>query len=308
MKRITFTMAGILLCLIVFAQNDTIKISPADTIKALPGDTTKTTRNADTIRIGGMIIIKRGGNENKRGTSITIGNKRKQRHTNISTASWIIDLGFANYFDKTDYNAATTERYIINKPGSAALGENDFKPKTGKSVNVNIWFFMQRINLIKHYVNLKYGLGLELNNYRFKSNISFNEGGSNPYNSLQNIAHPFVFKDSIAFSKNKLAADYATIPFMINFRTHPNSSKKGISLSAGVSAGYLYSSRNKQISDERGKEKNRGDYDVQKWKFSYIAELGLGPARLYGSYSPKSIFENGLNWKPYNVGIRLSNW
>jgi hypothetical protein len=26
---------------------------------------------------------------------------------------------------------------------------------------------MQRLNLIKHVVNLKYGLGLELNNYHF---------------------------------------------------------------------------------------------------------------------------------------------
>ena len=308
MKHITFTIAGLLLCLPLFAQNDTIRISPQDTIKVLPTDTTKLPRTADTIRIGGMIIIKRGGNENKKQTTITIGNKRKQRHSNISTASWIVDLGFSNYSDETNYASATTEGYVINRPGHPALGENDFKPKTGKSTNVNIWFFMQRINLIKHYVNLKYGLGIELNNYRFKSNISFREGGSDPYNHSQNIAHPFVFRDSITFSKNKLAADYATIPFMINFITHPNSSRKGISLSAGVSAGYLYSSRNKQISDERGKHKNRGDYNVQRWKFSYIGELGLGPARLYGSYSPKSIFENGLKMMPYNVGIRLSNW
>jgi len=105
-----------------------------------------------------------------------------------------------------------------------------------------------------------------------------------------------------------LAADYATIPFMLNFRTSPDYDKKGLSLSAGVSVGYLYSSRNKQQSDERGKQKNRGDYDVQKWKFAYIAELGLGPARLYGSYSPKSVFENGFNMRPYSVGVRLSNW
>jgi hypothetical protein len=95
---------------------------------------------------------------------------------------------------------------------------------------------------------------------------------------------------------------------MLNFRTNPNSSHKGISLSAGVSVGYLYSSRNKQISEERGKRKNRGDYDLEKWKFAYIGELGLGPARLYGSYSPKSIFENGFKMMPYNIGIRFSNW
>jgi hypothetical protein len=168
---------------------------------------------------------------------------------------------------------------------------------------------MQRMNLIKHYVNLKYGIGVEFNNYRFKSNISFKEAGTvNPYSTSQNINHAFVFRDSVQFSKNKLAADYVTVPFMINFRTNPNYSDKGLSFSAGVSMGYLYNSRNKQISGERGKLKNRGDYDLEKWKFSYIGELRLGSVRLYGSYAPKSIFENGLNLMPYNIGIRLSNW
>src|SRR5205085_4783751 len=102
------------------------------------------------------------------------------------------------------------------------------------SCMVDSWIFMQRINSINRYVNLKYGLGVELNNYRFKTALSFKEGGSNPYTS-QNISHPFAFRDSISFSKNKLAADYATIPFMLNFRTNRDYDKKGLSLSAGIS-------------------------------------------------------------------------
>ncbi|MEO5908170.1 MAG: outer membrane beta-barrel protein [Ginsengibacter sp.] len=273
-------------------------------------DSVKVERKDDTIRIGGMIILKKGTPDNeKKRVTVTVGNHRKYKeNSNISTSSFIVDLGFANWTDKTNYANATNDGYIVNKPGSSDLVANDFKLKAIKSVNVNIWFFMQRINLVEHYMNLKYGLGIELNNYRFKSEISFNEGGANPYNSLQNIPHPFIFRDSVSFSKNKLAADYVTVPLMLNFQTNPNDPKKGISLSAGVSMGYLYSSRNKQVSDSRGKEKNRGDYDLEKWKFSYVGELGLGPVRLYGSYSPKSIFTNELNFTPYNIGIRLSNW
>jgi hypothetical protein len=292
MKKATLGFIGILFSIASWAQVDSVRMQ----------------KKNDTIRIGGMIILKKEDSTRRRHVTVTVGNRRKQRNSNISTASWIIDLGFANWDDKTNYTSATTGSYIVNRPGSADLAENDFKLKTIKSVNVNIWFFMQRLNLIKHYVNLKYGLGLELNNYRFKRALSLNEGGANPYDPSQNINHPFIFRDSISFSKNKLAADYVTIPFMLNFRTNPNNSDKGLSFSAGVSAGYLYSSRNKQKSGERGKHKNRGDYDLEKWKFSYIAELGLGPAHLYGSYSPNSIFEKGLNFMPYNIGIRLSNW
>ena len=291
MKKTVLAFMAILFTIHSFAQDDSIVVR----------------KQNDTIRIGGMIILKKGDTSHTKRVSVIIGNRRKEKNSNISTASFIVDLGFANWTDKTNYGSATSNDYIVNRPGTAPLGENDFKLKTIKSVNVNIWFFMQRLNLIKHYVNLKYGLGIELNNYRFKSAVSLNEGGANPYTS-QNIPHPFIFRDSISFSKNKLAADYVTVPFMLNFRTNPNSSSKGISLSAGVSAGYLYSSRNKQESDERGKKKNRGDYDLEKWKFSYIAELGLGPAHLYGSYSPNSIFRKELNFMPYNIGIRLSNW
>ncbi|MEO6327538.1 MAG: outer membrane beta-barrel protein [Ginsengibacter sp.] len=291
MKRITLVIMAALLCIVSFAQIDTAK-QP---------------KTADTIRVGGMIIIKRSdGNENKKQTTVTI-NRKKQKHSNISTAYWVMDFGFANYTDKTNYTSATSQNYVVNRPGVAPLGKDDLKLRSGKSSNVNLWFFMQRLNLIKKYVNLKYGFGIELNNYRFKAPVSFSDGGANPY-TLQNIPHAFVFRDSISFSKNKLALDYVTVPFMLNFRTNPDYSKKGLSLSAGVSVGYLYSTRNKQISDERGKHKNHGDYDVEKFKFSYVGELGLGPTRLYGSYTPKSIFKNGLNVTPYTLGIRLSNW
>ena len=100
---------------------------------------------------------------------------------------------------------------------------------------------MQKLSLAKNYVNLKYGLGLELNNYRFKSPISFKENGVLPYSGGMQTNEAFIFEDSISFSKNKLAADYLTVPLMLNFNSNPNHPKKGISLSAGVSAGYLYS-------------------------------------------------------------------
>jgi hypothetical protein len=269
-------------------------------------DSTWQNDNNDTVRIGGMIILKKGNpDDDKKRVTVTVGDHKRPDHSNISTSSFVFDIGFANWTDKTNYANAIASNDLVGTP---ELGANDFKLRTGKSVNINLWFFMQRMNLIKHVVNLKYGIGLELNNYRFKNDISFSEGGMNPYHPAQNIPHAFVFRDSIDFSKNKLAADYITVPLMLNFRTNPNYNNKGLSISAGVSMGYLYSSRNKQISSERGKEKNRGDYDLDKWKFSYIGELGLGPVHLYGSYSPKSIFKNDLNFTPYNIGLRFSNW
>jgi Outer membrane protein beta-barrel domain len=300
MKKFTLLMAVVLSGLCTKAQTDSTSVA----------DTTKKTSKADTIRIGNILIIKRE-DKNKKGdeyaTSITMGRRNNKKTTSKVSTNWgIIDFGFSNYIDNTNY--ANTGTYLVNKPGSPAFGKGDFKLTTGKSLNVNIWFFMQRLSIIKNYVNLKYGLGLEMNNYRYKAPLSYKESGVIPYSAGTQTSNAFIFRDSIAFNKNKLAADYLTVPFMINFNSNPNSKKKGISLSLGASAGYLYSQRNKQKSDQRGKEKNKGEYDLEKFKLAYIAELGLGPVRLYGSYSPKSIYENSLDIKPFTVGFRLSNW
>lgn len=291
MKRLTLLLATAIICLTVTAQDE-------------PG---KTKQKKDTIRIGGMVIVK-DGKKNGKGYEVTRNHSNDNwKKRNVSTNWWILDLGFSNYDDKTNYG--NTGSYLINRPGYPALGKSDFKLRSGKSVNVNIWVFMQRLNLIKHYVNLKYGLGVELNNYRYKSTVSYKESGTEPYSNVPAIrTEPFIFRDSVSFSKNKLAADYLTVPVMLNFASNPGNNKKGVSLSVGVSAGYLYSQRNKQKSTERGKLKNKGDYDLEKFKFSYVAELGLGPVRLYGSYSPNSIYERSLDMRPYTVGLRFSNW
>ena len=265
----------------------------------------KTDEKKDTIHVGGIIIVKKGNGKKDGDLSIKIGgNNGKNKKSNVTTNWLILDLGFSNYTDKTNY--ANTGSYLINRPGYPALDKHDFNLNAGKSANVNIWLFMQRVNLIKHYVNLKYGFGIELNNYRYKSAINYNEGGYVPYTANTQTNAPFIFRDSILFSKNKLAADYATIPLMLNFVTNPDNRKKSVKLSLGISAGYLYSQRNKQVSNVRGKWINKGNYDLERFKFSYVGELGLGPVMFYGSYSPKSMYERSLDIRPYNFGVRFS--
>lgn len=270
---------------------------------------TTVTRKSDTMRVGNIIIIKKGKkiSSDSTGLEITQENQARKHSSKVTTNWWIVDLGFSNYDDQTNYATANAGGYLVDRPGSA-FTKSDFKLRTGKSINVNIWLFMQRINLVKKNVNLKYGLGVELNNYRFRAPLSFKESGEIPYSGGLQTNNTFIFRDSIAFSKNKLAADYVTVPVMLNFSTTPRHNRKPFIFSAGVSAGYLYSQRNKQVSNERGKLKNKGDYDLEKFKFSYVAEIGYGPVKLYGSYSPKSIFERSLDMRPYNFGIRFSSW
>ena len=110
-----------------------------------------------------------------------------------------------------------------------------------------------------------------------------------------------------SYDKNKLAADYLTAPFMLNLNFTPHR-HEGFGISGGISAGYLYSARNKTVTSDEGKKKSKDDFELEKWKLSYVAELSLGPIRFYGSYAMKKMYERGLDMTPYNFGIRFSNW
>jgi hypothetical protein len=279
MKRI-FTLC-IAICTLItgFAQTDT-------TVKPSP----------DTIKVGGMIIIrdknsKPQNEDNDRGLRIT-NRKNNSKPSNISTNWWIVDLGFSNFNDKTNY--ASPEALAF---APATLTNKDWaKLRSGKSRNVNIWFFMQRLNMIEHVVNLKYGVGLELNNYRFDdTRVRFSK----------NPTKITIDPDLANAKKNKLAADYLTVPVMLNFNFTPGH-QKGFGFSAGVSAGFLYSARQKTKLGSNV-DKTKSDFDLERWKLSYVGELLLGPVKLYGSYAFKNMWQKGLDQTPYTVGFRISS-
>ncbi|MBL7723941.1 MAG: outer membrane beta-barrel protein [Chitinophagaceae bacterium] len=280
MKRIFTLCAALCIAAISFSQTDTTaNPNPA------PQD--------DTIRIGGMVIIRKAGSKDKeviRDREYKMRNRRGDKPSNLSTNWWILDLGFSNYVDNSNYTTAALSGFVA--PG---IGEDQLKLRAGKSRNVNLWFFMQRLNIAKHVLNLKYGMGLELNNYHFETdNIVF---AKNPTN---------ISLGGTDFKKVKLAADYLTVPMMLNINFTPKR-KNGFSISGGVSAGYLYSARYK-TKDDGDVEKVKSDFDLERFKLSYIGELSLGPVKLYGSYAMKNMWEKGLDMTPYTLGFRFSNW
>lgn len=273
MKRIIFLAVAFCSSFISFGQSDS------------------TNRPAyDTIRIGGIVIVRKGGHKGADSTTVyKMKRRRGEEPANLSTNWWIFDIGFSNYSDKSNYTAAALSGFTA--PG---VGKDQMKLRAGKSRNVNVWFFMQKLNVAKHVLNLKYGLGLELNNYYFDDDIVFAKKPTQ------------ISVSSTDLKKSKLAADYLTIPLMLNVNFTPRR-EKGFGFSGGISAGYLYSSRYKSKVDGDIK-KVKNSFDLEKFKLSYIGELSLGPVRLYGSVAMKNMWEKGLDMTPYNFGFRFSNW
>jgi hypothetical protein len=305
-----------------FAQNDSTRAKNLDTIKV--GNITIVKGGIDSIQFvqsmkdtirfqSGVIIIGDGLRKGVEKIRISVDSLKssladielksiiKKKPKKYSTNWFVWDLGFSGYNDVTNYSSSATQKFLApvmgtNFPTTPPLSKNDFAFRTSRISNFNLWFFIQRMSLIKQVVNLKYGLGIESNNYFYKTGIQYEDLG----------AETLVRRNDWSEArKNKLVANYLTAPLMININTNPTNHKRGFQLSAGVSGGYLISSRQKTVAGgERSKVKS--EFNLSPWKLAYVGELGLGAVRLYGSYAPKAMHQYGVDQRPYTVGLRFS--
>ena len=269
--------------------------------------------NYDTVRLGRLNIIKSQDSNHKKdwesmiedgdfdNTRISI-ERAPKKLKNVTTNWFSFDLGYANYIDESPqmaylmgfpstYPGPPYSKYFVNS-GSLKLDNR-------KSSNFNIWIIQQKLNVYQHKINLKYGVGFEMFNFRFEQPVSFrNEPGKT------------LYMDDVNFTKNKLFVKYLTVPVQLNFQPNPYS-RKGFYASIGLSAGYLVDARNKQISPERGKQKYDGTFELNNLRFATIGELGIGGIRLYGSYGSINLFDKNqshFSFFPYALGLRFSNF
>ena len=262
--------------------------------------------NDDTVRLGRLNIIKSQDSNNKKdwesmiehgdfdNTKITI-ERAPKKLKNVTTNWFSFDLGYANYIDESPQMAYLA----IFPPSKYWVNSSNLKLDNRKASNFNIWIVQQKLNIYQHKINLKYGVGFEMFNFRFEQPVSF-----------RNEPNKTVFMDDVNFTKNKLFVKYLTVPVKLNFQPNPYS-RKGFYASIGLSAGYLVDARNKQISPERGKQKYDGNFELNNLRFATIGELGIGGIRLYGSYGSINLFDKNqsrFSLFPYALGLRFSNF
>lgn len=317
----------VLLCLILmlcvgWAQGQNVDTSHQGNMATAPAAAPV----PDTFWIKGLILIK-GKNEKGRNSYKIYSDTayaRARLKKNLQTRWFVFDIGFNNYIDRSEYGGASYISYYPNttsfyngampagkaydysavglatfapREGSEPLTPAEFKLITGKSINFNIWLFEQRLNITKHKLNLLYALGLEMNNYRYARNITYVPGYPTK-----------IIRDSVEFSKNKLFAEYVTIPVMLNFNSNPARPGRAFQASFGVSGGYLLKSRTKQVSAERGKVRKTDDFNLNKWRFGLTSELGYGPVKLYANFALTALHDYGLQQYPFSIGIRLNGF
>jgi hypothetical protein len=320
MKHVVMTLLLGVLSTQVIAQTDTVNLKKGTTIMKIGNmtiikpnqpDSSKTDTlkiGEDTLKMGSLIIVGKGISEGvsklgkalegvdlKKVGEVAADVLKKKKPKKVSTNWFVYDIGFAGYNDNTNYATAGAQAFI-RPAGSVPASKGDFALKTSRVSNFNLWFFMQRVSIIESVLNLKYGFGIESNNYFFKTGITYRDDIS-VYTTRGGVNE---------LSKNKLVANYLTVPVMLNINTNPMKGKRGFQFSAGVSGGYLSSARQKK-KGPLGTDKTKSNFNLEQFKLSYVAELGLGPVKLYGSVASKPMHQYGLEQVPYTLGLRFSN-
>jgi hypothetical protein len=215
-------------------------------------DSTKKSTKNDTVRIGNIIIIKGKGDSK---ILVNSDSSKVKADKKIDLNLFVLDIGFTGWTDKTNYNVANPN--LIGNPSTGTFRASDMKLKS-KSVNVNLWLLSYKLNLVKQNVVLKSSLGVEWHNYALNGRTSFRENGQSPYGVSGIKLDPFAYRDSISFSKNKLNVKYLSVPLSIGFYSKPLDKRgRKIGGSVGVMYSRLIRQRNKQVSEERGKEKTK---------------------------------------------------
>jgi len=253
-----------------------VKVHSIDSISGDVKDTTTIKLKHSTIYIV---------SENK---SDTMDLKEERRENTHSLTYWNgLDLGVNGF---------------LSPKGSLDIGEeNDaFRPDYPSSRSLSINFLEQKLCLIKDYVGITTGLGIQWNSYKLKNDYSLIAGKDTVF---------AVLDSNINLKKNKLRTTWLNVPLLMEFNTSKDQ-KKNVHLGAGVVGGLHLETMFKQKYDTDGtssRYKNKNDLQVNPYRLEAMVRVGYGSFNLFASYQMTELFEKGKGPElyPFTIGLTL---
>jgi hypothetical protein len=274
----------IFFCLIslqLFAQNDTIKIGQLLISKP-----------ESKSNLSWEQIIK---NKDLNGLKVTF-KKSNNNFKQLETSWFAFDLALVNYLDETKYaENKSLSNPVIGQP----LSKFKMQLNNGKSTNINIWVVQQKYRLKNPAFYLKYGLGLEMFNFRYEYGINFRKNES-----------MFIYLSDESYEKNKLFTSYLSAPVQFGYDFKLKNDKV-LGVSGGLVTGYLFKSYNKQINRELGKEKYKSNFSLRDMRLAGIFEIRIDKLKFFGTASLQNMLDKmntNQSLYPYSFGLRFSKF
>ena len=260
----------------------------------------------DTIKIGQLLISKPESKsnlsweqiiKNKDLNGLKVNFKKSNNNFKQLETSWFaLDIALVNYLDETKY----AENKSLSDPAiGQPLSKFKMQLNNGKSTNINIWIVQQKYRLKNPAFYLKYGLGLEMFNFRYEYGINFRKNES-----------MFIYLNDESYEKNKLFTSYLSAPIQFGYDFKLKNDKI-LGVSGGLVTGYLFKSYNKQINRELGKEKYMSNFSLRDMRLAGVFELRIDKLKFFGTASLQNMLDKmntNQSLYPYSFGLRFSKF
>ncbi len=188
---------------------------------------------------------------------------------------------------------------INNQIASATeLGFLELDP--AKSIGLQVNLAEKRFPIIKDYLGVVTGLGLQWNRYSLKGAYDV----SVVNDTLVGLA------TGLNYTKNVLSSSYLQAPLLLQISTSKNP-EKAWNISAGIVGGIRLDARQEQkweADGKKNKDKTKDDFEFNPFQASLMATVGYGDWSLYATYGLTDVFNEGSAPKVrgVNAGILLS--
>jgi hypothetical protein len=260
----------------------------------------------DTIKIGQLLISKPESKsnlsweqiiKNKDLNGLKVNFKKSNNNFKQLETSWFaFDLALVNYLDETKY---AENKSLSNPAIGQPLSKFKMQLNNGKSTNINIWVVQQKYRLKNPALYLKYGLGLEMFNFRYEYGINFRKNES-----------MFIYLNDESYEKNKLFTSYLSAPVQLGYDFKLKNDKI-LGISGGLVTGYLFKSYNKQINRELGKEKYKSNFSLRDMRLAGVFEIRIDKLKFFGTASLQNMLDKmntNQSLYPYSFGLRFSKF
>jgi hypothetical protein len=170
-----------------------------------------------------------------------------------------------------------------------------------RSIGVQLNVVEKRFPIIKGYLGVTTGLGIQWNRYSLKGNYDITATNDTIFG---------VENTTINYSKNVLSSAYLQAPLLLQINTNKNPSESW-TIAAGIIGGIRVGGLHKtkwEIDGNENKDKTKDDFSFRPFTASLMALVGYGDWNLYMTYSLTDVFNEGsaLSLRGVNAGILLS--
>lgn len=274
----------------VVEDGDRVEVAVGDGVEVITDDWGDTTH----IRVGRRTFKVIEGHN---GTYVKVEkDKNRPKWSGRFNPHWAgLEVG-PNMIGKADYSFYQGTEY-------EQYGEFlDFNPGKSLTWNLNIMEFAFK-NERKTF-GVVTGLGFSFTDYAFNDPVTIEK--QDGYGMIVPVD---IRKDNESVRKSKLHVNYITAPLMLEVKTPLRMGSSRLYLAGGVIGSLYLGSHTKYKYHGGEKNKSKGGYHINQWKYEVTGRIGFGDFCVFANYSMTSLFKDnkGPEIYPLMIGISFPN-